>query len=62
MQGFNHQNAIMELVVESQARAEGPSPYFCVELKPAFGISASFECLGIEVVDAVPCNDKGKLP
>jgi hypothetical protein len=61
MQGFNHQNAMMELVLASQERSEGPSPYFSVELVPAFGMSASFNCLGIEVVDAVACAEDGKL-
>jgi hypothetical protein len=59
MADFNHQNAIMELSLTSHERAEGPSPYFLVDVVPAFGISASFECLGIEVVDAVPCTDDG---
>lgn len=60
MQGFNHQNAIMGLVVKSQQRTKGPSPYFVVELEPASGMGGSFECLGIEVVDSVPCTDDGR--
>ncbi len=39
---------------------KGPSPYFAVEVEPAFGMGASFKCLRIEVVDAVPCSDDGK--
>jgi hypothetical protein len=60
MQGFNHQNAMMELALYSHQRTEGPSPYFAVELEPAFGLGASFKCLRIEVVDAVPCSENGK--
>ena len=61
MQGFNHQNAILGLSITSQERSKGPSPYFAVELEPAFGISASFKCLGVEVIDAFPCGDNGKV-
>jgi hypothetical protein len=60
MQGFNHLNAIFGLSIEQKEREARPSPYFAVELEPAFGIEASFECLGIEVVDAVPCSDEGE--
>lgn len=59
MLGFNHQNAIMELSLTSHERTNGPSPYFAVEVVPAFGISASFKCLRIEVVDAAVCTDDG---
>ena len=60
MQGFNHQNAMMGLALISEQRDKGPSPYFAVEVEPAFGMGASFKCLRIEVVDAVPCSDDGK--
>jgi Immunity protein 50 len=60
MQGFNHQNAMMELALRSEERSEGPSPYFAVEVAPAFGMGASFKCLRVEVLDAVPCSDDGK--
>ena len=59
MADFNHQNAMMELSLTSHERAERPSPYFSVEVVPAFGMSASFECLKIEVVDATACTDDG---
>src|SRR5262249_5191429 len=36
MADFNHQNAIMELSLTSHERAGGPSPYFRVEVIPAF--------------------------
>jgi hypothetical protein len=60
MEGFNHQNAILELSVARLARAEKPSPYFSVDFQPAFGMGASFQCLAIEVADAAACTDDGK--
>jgi Immunity protein 50 len=56
MNGFNHQNAIMDLVIEMVEHPPKPS---CLEVKiiPAFGLGASFKCLGIEVVEADRCND-----
>ncbi len=61
MEVFNHQNAVFALSITSQHRLEGPSPYFAVEVEPAFGMGASFKCLRIEVIDAVPCTEDGKL-
>jgi hypothetical protein len=65
MEGFNHQNAIFNLRVAIQDRGkfgsgESLSPYLVVEFQPAFGMSASFRCLQIEVVDAVRCTEDGK--
>jgi hypothetical protein len=59
MRDFNHQNSIMELTLSSHERTKPPSPYFAVQLVPAFGINASFKCIGVEVVDAVPCAEDG---
>lgn len=50
----------MELQLSTEERNQGPSPYFAVTVEPAFGMGASFKCLRIEVVDAVPCSDEGK--
>lgn len=60
VEGCNHQNAVLELSVTHKQRAEGPSPYFAVHIDPAFGMGASFSCLRVEVVDAIPCNAVGK--
>jgi hypothetical protein len=60
MQGFNHQNAIFGLSVDRRERDESPSPYFAVELEPAFGVSASFTCLRVEVVTASRCGRDGE--
>jgi hypothetical protein len=59
MQGFNQQNSIFGLSIERREREEGSSPYFAVALEPAFGIEASFECFGIEVLDVAPWTDEG---
>ncbi len=61
LKGFNHQNAMMELIVESRERTVGPTPHFVVKIEPAFGMGADFECLGMEVIDATPCSEDGKL-
>ena len=61
LEGFNHQNAIFGLGIEQKTRDQGPSPYFAVEFDPAFGISATFTCLRIEIVDAVPCDADGHV-
>jgi len=60
LEGFNHQNAMMELLLTREERARAPSPYFVVEIPPAYGAQVSFECLDIEVVDAAACTADGK--
>ena len=59
MAGFNHQNAMMGLVLSHEERKEAPSPYFAVKIDPAFGMGASFKCLRIELSAAVSCTDEG---
>lgn len=61
MEGFNHQNSIFVLSLARQERTKPPSPYFSVEVQPGFGMGASFECLGIEVIDAAPCSEDGNV-
>lgn len=60
MEGFNHQNQIFELLIERRERTDGPPPVFSVEFNPAFGMSASFTCFRVEVVDALRCEKDGK--
>jgi hypothetical protein len=57
MSGFNSQNAIFGLHIERKERSDGPSPYFEVNLAPAHGISASFTCMRVEVVEASPSRE-----
>ncbi len=61
MEGFNHQNAILGLSITHGERPQGPSPIFAVHFDPAFGMGATFTCGRVEVVDAVPCSEDGKL-
>jgi len=61
MRGFNHQNAIFEFSINRLERSQGPSPYYFVQLVPAFGIDASFSCLRAEVSAVVPCGSDGKV-
>ena len=61
MEGFNHQNAIFGLGIEQKTRDEGPTPYFAVDFEPSFGIGATFTCLRIEIVEAVPCDAEGSI-
>jgi len=51
----------MSLSIERRERSEGTAPLFAVTIAPAFGMGASFECLGIEVVDGVRCTEDGQL-
>jgi hypothetical protein len=66
MEGFNHQNAILGLSITVQDRGnfengESLPPCLVVTFQPAFGMSASFRCFRIEVVDAVRCTEEGKV-
>jgi hypothetical protein len=56
MNSFNHQNQIVRLSITRQERPDSPSPFLAVRLEPGFGVSASFDCLTAEVVDASPCT------
>lgn len=58
--GFNYMNQIRSITLSRKERAEGPSPYISVVMQEAVGISASFKCESVEVVDAVPCDEKGR--
>ena len=60
LNGFNQQNAILSLYIKRLERAEMPSPYFSVEVQAAFGLDASFTCLGVEVTSAAPCTGEGE--
>ncbi len=66
MEGFNHENAILGLSISIQERGKFESgedlpPYLVVQFQRGFGISASFRCFRIEVIDAVRCGEDGKV-
>lgn len=59
LKGFNHCNQIVGLSFGLQERGtftDGSPlpPYVLVKFEPGFGVSASFKCFGVEVVEAVP--------
>lgn len=59
MEGFNHQNAILDLAFGIEPRGlftngEPLPPYITVQFEPAFGLSAFFKCFRVEVVAAEP--------
>lgn len=54
MEGFNHQNVLFDLLIEPHEHCDGSSADFMVEFNPSFGMSASFKCSGVEVLDAQP--------
>ena len=59
LEGFNQQNAILELSITRNRSSESPAGAFVVNFDPAFGMGAAFTCSRIEVVDAVRCSDDG---
>lgn len=58
---FNHQNAIFGLAITKRERYDGPSPSLAVEFEPIFGMGAAFKCQRAEVLDALPCNERGTV-
>jgi hypothetical protein len=62
MDHFDHINEIRELSIRTQERGTFTSgerlpPYLVVQFEPGSGMSMSFRCFRIEVVDAVACLD-----
>jgi hypothetical protein len=51
--GFNHQNAILGLVIERTKDGADGTDWFLVRINPAFGLGATFRCAEIEVVEAI---------
>jgi len=60
--GFNHQNAIYELIITRETRDSGPSPYLQVEFVQSFGVGARFRCRRVEVLAATPYVAEGNTP
>jgi immunity protein 50 of polymorphic toxin system len=56
MQGFNHQNAIFGLSITS-APVDGFPQRMHLEFEPVFGVTATFYCLRVEVLEAQPLPD-----
>jgi immunity protein 50 of polymorphic toxin system len=56
VEDFNHQNAIFGLSITS-APVDGFPQRMRVEFEPAFGVTATFYCLRVEVLEAQPLPD-----
>jgi hypothetical protein len=59
MEGFNHVNKIIDFTVTVEERGffkngQKLPPYLAVSFSHGFGMSASFRCFRIEVLDACP--------
>ena len=66
MEGFNHCNMMVGLTISTEARGKYRSgedlpPFLVVQFEAAFGMTASFRCFRIEVVDVVPCTEDGTV-
>jgi len=61
MEGFNHQNVLLGIEIKERSGKEpgsdGPAD-FVVKFEGAFGMSASFRCGGIEVVEVREVEEK----
>jgi hypothetical protein len=60
---WNHVDQIFDFTVESQERVtfstgENLPPDLVVSFLPGFGMSASFRCFRIEVIEAAPYTDE----
>jgi Immunity protein 50 len=53
-EGFNHQNALMGLVINDGSHRQKERIKFEVSLDGAYGVDLSFACSGIEVHDVTP--------
>jgi hypothetical protein len=61
LNNFDYQNMITGLSIFVRQGAEGSKPSFCVEIENGdSGMTASFDCLEIEVIDASPCGKDGE--
>jgi len=45
LQGFNHQNVLLDLEIEPTLDSHGVAKTFRVEFRPSFGLGARFECV-----------------
>lgn len=58
LEGFNHQNAILEFRIEAAAE---DGERLKISFVPAHGLSGSFRTSGAEVLSVVPCDEDGRL-
>ena len=60
IEGFNHQNAILELKIEDFTSQPDLPVGFRVTIVPAHGLSGSFCASGAEVLSVLPCDECGR--
>jgi hypothetical protein len=60
IEGFNHQNAVLEFKVEDCAVQPDALAGFRVTFVPAYGLSGSFWAVSAEVLSVIPCDEQGR--
>jgi hypothetical protein len=60
-EGFNHQNALMGLIIRDGSHREMERIKFEVSLDGAYGVDLSFVCSGIEVLAVTPGIPSGSV-
>jgi hypothetical protein len=60
IEGFNHQNAILEFKIEGHTRQPDMSVGFKITFLPAHGLSGFFCASKAEVLSFTPCDEQGR--
>jgi hypothetical protein len=60
LEGFNHQNALFGLGIKDIRERQLERIRWEVSFDPSWGVGASFQCYGVEVVSVTPCDKDGK--
>jgi hypothetical protein len=61
LDGFNHQNAIMDLAIDSLDPSTHNGARLRVEIRPAFGVDASFSCCRCLLLKLQPGKPDGSV-
>jgi hypothetical protein len=59
LSGFNHQNALFELIFKPVLESEASPPSYGLVLNPAHGLGGFFRYARGQVVRVVPCTQEG---
>ena len=62
LDGFNHQNVLNGLSIKDIRHRQMEHLNFEVAFDSTFGVTATFQCEEIEIVDVEPCNAEGHPP
>lgn len=60
LEGFNHQNVLNVIRLAESIPATADEASWTVEFETSYGVSALFQCKGIEVASVVPCTQSGE--